>query len=65
MKIPYERLSPEILENLIKEFVMREGTDYGERECTMETKMKQVMTQIRSKEASIYFDSESESFTIQ
>jgi len=44
---------------------MREGTDYGERECTMETKMKQVMTQIRSKEASIYFDSESESFTIQ
>ncbi|TIE66479.1 YheU family protein, partial [Legionella pneumophila] len=36
MLIPWQELSPEALENLIESFVLREGTDYGEHERTLE-----------------------------
>ena len=36
--IPIERLSPEAIQGVIEEFILREGTDYGEKETSMETK---------------------------
>ena len=39
MLIPWQDLSPETLENLIESFVLREGTDYGEHERTLEQKV--------------------------
>ena len=30
MIVPWQDIAPETLENLISEFVLREGTDYGE-----------------------------------
>ena len=38
MIIPWQDLAPETLENLIESFVLREGTDYGEQERTLEQK---------------------------
>ena len=43
MLIPWQDLSPETLENLIESFVLREGTDYGEHERTLEQKVADVI----------------------
>lgn len=64
VKIPYEQLSPEALHGIIEEFVTRDGTDYGEVEMPLETKMAQVLTQIKSGKVVIVFDQETESCTV-
>ena len=42
MIIPWQDIAPETLENLIKEFVLREGTDYGDVEVSLQNKIDQV-----------------------
>jgi len=64
VKIPYDQLSPEALQGVIEGFVTRDGTDYGEVEIPLETKIAQVMAQIRSGKAVIVFDQETESCTV-
>ncbi|MDA3787914.1 MAG: YheU family protein [Desulfobacula sp.] len=64
LKIPYDQLSPEALNGVIEEFVTRDGTDYGEIEVALETKIAQVLGQIKSKKVVIVFDQESETCTI-
>lgn len=46
MIIPLESLSTEILENIIKEYVLQEGTDYGEEIFDLQGKIKQVHQQL-------------------
>ena len=55
-KIPYNQLSPEALHCVIEEFVTRDGTDYGEIEVPMETKVSQVLGQLKSGKAVIVFE---------
>lgn len=38
MIIPWQDISPDALDNLIESFVLREGTDYGEHERSLEQK---------------------------
>ena len=64
VKIPYDQLSPEALHGVIEEFVTRDGTDYGEREVSVETKIGQVLEQIKAGKAVIIFDQESETCNI-
>jgi len=64
IKIPYDQLSPEALQGVIEEFVTRDGTDYGEVEVFLETKISQVLGQLKSGKAVIVFDQKSETFTI-
>ncbi len=64
LKIPYTQLSPEALHGLIEEFVTRDGTDYGEVEIPLETKVAQVLSQLRSAHAVIVFDPKTETCTI-
>ena len=47
MLIPWQDLSPETLENLIESFVLREGTDYGEHERTLESRRRQTPATVR------------------
>ncbi len=61
VQIPMERLSPDALEGLIEEFVTRDGTDYGERESTLEEKKSAVRRQLERGEVLIVFDPDSES----
>ncbi len=56
LKIPYDQLNPETLHGLIEEFVTRDGTDYGEIEISLETKISQVLGQFKSGKAVIVFD---------
>ncbi|AUG99148.1 YheU family protein [Pectobacteriaceae bacterium CE70] len=51
MIIPWQQLDPETLENLIESFVLREGTDYGEHERTLEQKVADVRRQLEHGEA--------------
>lgn len=48
MIIPWQDLSPETLDNLIESFVLREGTDYGEQERSLEQKVSDVKRQLKS-----------------
>jgi uncharacterized protein YheU (UPF0270 family) len=62
--VPYTELAPDLLHAVVESFVLREGTDYGEKEVAFETKVARVIQQLKSGEASILFDPESESVTI-
>ena len=64
VKIPYDQLSQEALRGVIEEFVTRDGTDYGEIEVPLETRMLQVMNQLKSGKVLIVFDIESETCNI-
>ncbi len=65
VEVPCAALSSEALRGVIEAFVLREGTDYGERECTLEQKCAQVLAQIHRGEARILYDPESETVTIE
>jgi uncharacterized protein len=64
VEVPYGELSADLLNALIESFVLREGTDYGEKELSLEDKVARVITQLKKGDAKILFDPESESVTI-
>ena len=64
MEIPHQKIPHELLINMIREFVMREGTDYTHRDISMEEKIDQVLKQIKQGRVVITFDAETESFTL-
>jgi uncharacterized protein len=64
VEIPHEQLSPEALHGAIESFVLREGTEYGERDVPLDTKIAQVLRQIERGEAQIVFDPNSETLDI-
>jgi uncharacterized protein YheU (UPF0270 family) len=53
MIIPWQDLAPETLDNLIESFVLREGTDYGEQEQTLEQKVADIKRQLQNGEVLI------------
>jgi uncharacterized protein len=62
--IPYAQLSSEALQGVIESFVLREGTEYGEREFTLAEKRLHVLHQLERGEAQILFDPQSQSVDI-
>lgn len=56
MHIPHDQLAPETLRALIEEFVTREGTEYGEQDVSLDTKVRQVIRQLERGEALISYD---------
>lgn len=65
MHIPYTALSAELLQRVIEDYVTREGTEYGWQDVALETKVGQVLAQIKKGEVVISFDPETESCTLQ
>jgi len=64
ISVPHTQLSPDALTGVIESFVLREGTDYGERDVAFETKVMQVRRQLERREAQIVFDPNTESIDI-
>ncbi len=64
IKIPPDRLAPEVLQSLIESYITREGTDYGTIELSLEEKVQSLMPSIRSGEVVITFDQETESVSL-
>jgi len=62
--VPHGELSPEALRGVIESFVLREGTDYGERDVPFETKVSQVLRQLERGEAQIMYDPETQGIAI-
>jgi uncharacterized protein YheU (UPF0270 family) len=63
--VPMTALAPAILQALVESFVLREGTDYGEQELPLATKVGQVVRQLQRGEARIVFDPATESVDIR
>jgi len=59
-----DALSEEAFAGLVEEFVTRDGTDYGAVERSVEEKAADVRRQLRTGEARIFFDPETESVNI-
>jgi uncharacterized protein YheU (UPF0270 family) len=62
--VPYTELPAELLRAVVESFVLREGTDYGERELSLDEKVARTIAQLKNGAANIVFDPESESVTI-
>jgi uncharacterized protein YheU (UPF0270 family) len=62
--IPHAELSAEALRSVVESFVLREGTDYGEREISLDQKVAQVLRQLERGEARIVFDAKLETVDI-
>ena len=64
MNIPYTELSQEALLGVMDAFILREGTDYGHEEITIDQKRSRVLSMLQSGEAEIVFYQESDHIDI-
>ena len=64
IEIPFQRLGDDILQAIIEEFILREGTDYGARETDFASKVAQVHKQLASGDIVITFDPKTENCTL-
>ena len=64
IEIPFQRLGDDILQAIIEEFILREGTDYGAQEADFDTKVAQVHKQLASGDIVITFDPKTENCTL-
>jgi len=62
--IPVDKLSAEALEGVIKEFISRNGTDYGEFEASVDKKFRQVKQKLEKGLAVLIYDDETETTNI-
>ena len=62
--VPHTELAPDVLRRIVESFVLREGTDYGPVEYSLDQKVAHVTAQIERGEADILFDPNTESVTI-
>lgn len=56
VRIPANALSPEALRGVVEAFVLREGTDYGHRDHSLDDKCRAVERALTRGEAAIWFD---------
>ena len=63
--IPHTELSPDALRGVMESFVLREGTDYGDRDYSLEQKVSHVLRQLERGEAQVIFDPNTETVDIQ
>ena len=64
MEIPHRELSKSALRGVVESYVLREGTDYGHRNYSLEEKIAAVMRQLDRGEAVVVFDPETETVDI-
>jgi uncharacterized protein YheU (UPF0270 family) len=62
--VPYTELSEDALRGVVESFVLREGTEYGARDFSLDEKVAHVIRQLRRGEAQILFDPASETVDI-
>jgi uncharacterized protein YheU (UPF0270 family) len=62
--VPYTALAADTLRAVVESYVLREGTEYGERDFTLAEKVAHVMRQLERGEARIIFEPISQSIAI-
>ena len=63
--VPLEQISEDALVGLIQEFVLREGTDYGAAEVSLEVKTRQILGQLHRGDVLVVFDPTDESCSLR
>ena len=63
--IPHRELDPQTLRRLIESFVLREGTDYGDGEYSLEKKVSHVRAQLDRGDAQVHFDPQTQTIDIR
>jgi uncharacterized protein YheU (UPF0270 family) len=64
MIVPHTQLDPGTLQNLLEEYATRDGTDYGEREVSLDDKVSSLRRQLVSGEVVIWFEPGEESINL-
>ena len=62
--IPFAELDEQTLRRVIEAYVLREGTEYGAHDVTLDHKVAQVLAQLQSGAATIAYHPDSESVDI-
>ncbi|WP_306519239.1 YheU family protein [Rheinheimera sp.] len=61
MLIPFQQLNPDTLTALIEAFVLREGTDYGDFDVSLQNKVQMVLQQLQQGKVVIVYSELEES----
>lgn len=64
IEIPWRNLPEETLFRLLEEIVTRDGTDYGEQEKSVETRLKQAQSSLQQGRAVLVWDQDSETASL-
>ena len=64
VEVPPQRLQPEVLQALLEEYASRDGTDYGECEVSLESKVANLQGQLTRGDLCILFEAESEQWDL-
>jgi hypothetical protein len=64
VEVPHTALAQDLLRAVIESFVLREGTDYGERELSLDDKVRRVVRLLERGDARIVFDPRTESVDV-
>ena len=62
--VPLPRLQKDVLQGLLEEFASRDGTDYGEREFTLEQKANALHAQLLKGDLQLLYDTDSEEWDL-
>ncbi len=65
MKIPHDQLDKDVLYEVLKEIVTRDGTDYGEVELSTEAKITAANQALKNGKACLYWDADSETASLK
>ncbi len=65
MIIPWQTLEESTLNNLLDSFILREGTDYGEKELTLAEKRARLLAQLQADKVVIVWSEIHESIDIK
>lgn len=56
IEVPWDAIDADTLHRLVEEFVTREGTDYGQVEIDLETKVQQIINGLKRRQWLIIVD---------
>lgn len=65
MIIPWQDLEETTLNNILDSFILREGTDYGERDFSLAEKRAQLLAQLKAEKIVIVWSELNESLDIK
>lgn len=64
VEVPWDRINPDTLRNMVSEFVTREWAELSDAGYTLDEKIEQVLQQLRDNRAKVVFDLSSNSWNI-
>ena len=62
--VPTQRVEAQSLQALLEEFASRDGTDYGERELSLEQKARELQLQLERGELVLLYEVEAEQWDL-